>query len=63
MEIGDKIRVLRYKRGLSQEALALELDSTKDRIGKLERADIKYYEFYEIVKIADFFEVPLDYFK
>ena len=62
MEIGDKIRVLRYKRGLSQEALALKVDSTKDHIGKLERAEIKY-EFSEIVKIADFFEVPLDYFR
>lgn len=62
MEIGDKIRVLRYKRGLSQEALALEIDSTKDHIGKLERAEIKH-GFFEIVKIADFFGVPLDYFR
>ena len=62
MEIGDKIRVLRTRKGLSQEALALKVDSTKDHIGKLERAEIKH-EFFEIVKIADFFEVPLDYFR
>ena len=36
---GKKLKELRQKKGLSQEALALEIDVDRTYIGKIERAE------------------------
>ena len=63
MELGDKIRELRRKKGLSQFALAKKTGLTKDRIGDLERGEAKKHGLKEMIVLAEFFEVPLDYLK
>jgi transcriptional regulator with XRE-family HTH domain len=62
MELGDKIRELRRKKGLSQVGLAKHTGLTKDRIGQLERGDAKQYRLKEISVLAEFFDVPISYF-
>lgn len=59
MQVGDHIRELRYKRKLSQQALANLLNISKTRLGRIERGDLKA-SFDEIVKIAEFFDVAVD---
>lgn len=60
IETGNKIRILREERKLSQFKLGDKLDLTRVYIGKLERgesvANVKVY-----VAIADLFDVSLDY--
>lgn len=57
---GNKIRILREERKMSQFKLGDKLDLTRVYIGKLERgesvANVRIY-----VAIADFFDVSLDY--
>lgn len=62
MQLGDKIRELRRRKGLSQVGLAKETGLTKDRIGQLERGEAKKPVLKEIRVLAEFFEVPLSYF-
>lgn len=38
--IGDKVRALREKKGLSQDKLSIEADIPKNQIGRIERYEI-----------------------
>ena len=58
MQVGDRIRELRYRRKLSQRALADLLCMSKTRLGRIERGDLKV-SFEEVVKIADFFDIAV----
>ena len=39
INFGNKLRTLRQEKGLSQEALALEIEVDRTYIGKIERAE------------------------
>ena len=60
MDVGDRIRILRERKGLSQKHLAYKLGMPNQSLSNYERgyreppADV-------LKKLADFFEVPVDY--
>jgi repressor LexA len=60
MEFGERLKELRERAGLSQDALASELNKSKSLISMYESGKrIPPYETQEL--IADFFNVGLDY--
>ena len=62
MKFGEKIREQRNKRGLSMEALAKELDIGLRTIARYEQGG-SYPQNREVYKkLADFFEVDVNYF-
>ena len=60
MDVGDRIRILRERKGLSQKLLAFKLGMPNQSLSNYERgyreppADV-------LKKLADFFEVSVDY--
>ncbi|MDU2659106.1 helix-turn-helix domain-containing protein [Clostridium perfringens] len=59
--IGEKIRFLREKKGITQKELASKLKCNERMIGLYEK-NKHSIRFETIKKIADFFDVSLDYF-
>lgn len=60
MELKDRLKELRMRKGLSQVALADRLDVSKSTIGAYETGDRRpSYEALE--ELADFFNVSIDY--
>jgi len=62
MNIGEKIKELRTDQNLSQAKLAQHLKIDKSTIAKYETGE-REPKFFVLCKIADFFKVPLDFFK
>jgi transcriptional regulator with XRE-family HTH domain len=57
-KIGQNIKALRLKKGLSQENLSLELDFDGSYIGKVENAKLNI-TVDKLILIADYFKVPV----
>lgn len=60
MIMGNRIRQLREKRGLTQETLAMELEITQQQVSKYER-DITSIKVKTLKKVAVYFNVTTDY--
>ncbi|MEE0965616.1 MAG: helix-turn-helix transcriptional regulator [Bacilli bacterium] len=60
MEFQDKLRLLRKEKGMSQEALAGELNVSRQAVSKWETGE-GYPETEKLIMISDLFEVSLDY--
>lgn len=58
--IGDKIKLLRRKRKLTQSQLANELNVTAQAVSKWEKG-LSYPDIETIIKISEFFGVTTDY--
>jgi transcriptional regulator with XRE-family HTH domain len=59
--LGERIRALREHRGMSQSALARELNASINAINMLEMGRITDPHVMRLVAIADLFNVSLDY--
>ena len=59
-ELGDRIRAFRTTRGMSLQALASKVGSTKNHLWKLEKGSIQNPRLEILVALADCFECPLD---
>lgn len=59
MEFQDKLRLLRKEKGMSQEALAGELNVSRQAVSKWETGE-GYPETEKLIMISDLFEVSLD---
>lgn len=60
MSFGSKIQMLRKDKGLSQKALARELNVSRQAVSKWE-TDEGYPEIDKIILMSDLFQVSLDY--
>jgi transcriptional regulator with XRE-family HTH domain len=60
MELGERIRGLREKMGLTQKELASKLKIPNQNISNYERG-FRQPDYETLQKIADFFEVSIDY--
>lgn len=58
--MGNRIRQLREKRGLTQETLAIELEITQQQLSKYEK-DIESVKVETLKKTAAYFNVTTDY--
>lgn len=58
--MGERIRILRKKKGMSQELLADELDISFKHLSKIERDEV-VFSVDILRKIADYFDVSSDY--
>lgn len=58
--IGDKIKLLRRKRKLTQSQLANELNVTAQAVSKWEKG-LSYPDIETIIKISELFDVTTDY--
>lgn len=58
--IGDKIKMLRRKRKLTQSQLANELNVTAQAVSKWEKG-LSYPDIETIIKISKLFDVTTDY--
>ncbi|MCL2369861.1 MAG: helix-turn-helix domain-containing protein [Firmicutes bacterium] len=61
MTIGEKIKELREKKGLSQRALSLKCDISNATISRIEQ-DAVYPELETLIKIAKALQVDIDIF-
>lgn len=61
MAINQKIKQLREERNMTQEDLAIAIDSKRSTIASWERNITP--PLSELAKLADFFGVPIDYFR
>jgi len=61
MSIGERIRIARKLKGLTQSDLARRLGVTKQTISQYEKGQIKVPE-YQLKKIGEILEKPLEYF-
>lgn len=59
MLIGEKIKTVRTEAGLSQDALAAELDTSRQTISSWEN-DKTYPSIQTIVRLSDMFEIPVE---
>ena len=59
-KIGDRIRFLRKRDGLSQENLALELEISKNSLGDIERGKTEL-KTSTLLAFSDFFRVSTDW--
>ena len=59
MKIGEKIRMIREIKGISQEAVATHLDITPQVYGKIEREETKL-DFKRIEEIAKYLNITVD---
>ncbi len=59
MKIGEKIRMIREMKGISQEAVATHLDISPQAYGKIEREETKL-DTNRIRKIADYLGVKFE---
>lgn len=60
MNVGERIRILRERKGLSQKHLAYKLDMPNQSLSNYERG-YRLPPPDALKKIADFFEVSVDY--
>lgn len=60
MNFGEKLFNLRKEKGLSQEALAEQLNTTRQAISKWEN-NHGYPETEKLIKLSDIFQVPVDF--
>lgn len=60
-KVGERIKELRKKNGLSQEKLAEKIYLTQNAISKIEKGNIKNLKLEHLVKIAECFNVSCDY--
>ena len=60
MNFGEKLFNLRKEKGLSQEALAEQLNTTRQAISKWEN-NHGYPETEKLLKLSDIFQVPVDF--
>lgn len=58
--IGDKIKQLRRKKGVTQTELAKVLNVTPQAVSKWER-NVAFPETQLLIPIADYFSVTIDY--
>lgn len=58
--MGNRIKQLREKRGLTQETLATELEITQQQLSKYER-NIASIKMESLKKVAAYFNVTTDY--
>lgn len=58
--IGDKIKLLRRKRKLTQSQLANEINVTAQAVSKWEKG-LSYPDIETIIKISELFGVTIDY--
>lgn len=58
--IGDKIKMLRRKRKLTQSQLANELNVSAQAVSKWEKG-LSYPDIETIIKISELFDVTTDY--
>ncbi len=58
--IGDKIKLLRRKRKLTQSQLADELNVSAQAVSKWEKG-LSYPDIETIIKISELFDVTIDY--
>ncbi|MCI6755941.1 helix-turn-helix domain-containing protein [Oribacterium sp. HCP28S3_H8] len=59
-EIGQRVRVLRMRRGITLESLAEQLHCSRSHISQAERG-VRSYSIDLLIDIAAFFDVSLDY--
>jgi len=59
-QIGTRIRKARENKGISQEAMALELDITQSNYGRLEKSDTRL-TVPKIQKIAKVLDITISY--
>lgn len=59
MKFNEKLLTLRKKTGLSQEELGLELQVSRQTVSKWE-AGQSYPDFERLVRLSDYFDLPLD---
>lgn len=63
MTFGEKLELLRIKVGLNKKQLAEKIDVTPDTAGIYTRKDtVEGIDSIRLKKIADVFDVPMDYF-
>lgn len=55
-----KLKELRKKRGITQLKLSLELNMTQNTISRYENGE-REAGYNELIKIADYFDVSIDY--
>src|ERR1700757_5057347 len=60
MYLGNNIKVLRNRKGLSQEALAAELDIKRTTLNNYENTSVLNPTLELLLKIANFFNVSMD---
>lgn len=60
LEIGDKIRAIRNKQGLTQDALARKCDIPYTTLTKIEANVIKKPSIQTVVKIAEGLGISID---
>src|SRR5699024_11592353 len=61
MTFGEKLQKIRKEAGYSQEDLSFKLQVSRQAVSKWEN-DQGYPEIDKIIKMADIFDVTLDYF-
>ena len=59
--IGERIRILRERRGMSQAALARALGASINAINYIEGGSTRAPHIDRLIAIADLFDVSLDY--
>ena len=60
-ELGDRIRLVRDQKGVSQEKLAKKIKLDRSYIGRVERGE-QNITFKNLCKIASYFEKDVGYF-
>ena len=60
-DFGDRLRKLRKEADITQEQLAVQLGVVGSAVGKYERTPNSYPSIEILIKIADFFNVDMDY--
>ena len=60
-EFGERLRKLRREADVTQKQLADVLDVEQSAVGKYERLPDAYPSVKALIKIADFFQVSIDY--
>ncbi len=61
LSIQERIKDLRLDRGLTLEQLAEQIEISKSALGSYESDDFKDISHYALIKLADFYEVSVDY--
>jgi transcriptional regulator with XRE-family HTH domain len=62
MNMGDKLKHLRIKKGLTQEEVGLKIGLQKAAINKYEKGTVENLKSTTIKKLADLFEIEPSYF-
>jgi transcriptional regulator with XRE-family HTH domain len=60
MEFGERLKALREEHNLTRDALAHKLNVSYSAVSKYE-TDVRFPDKNTLIKLADFFDVSLDY--